>query len=355
MLTDVKAMTPEWLTAHLRENGYLAQGEVTAVNCSPTIERMAAFITPLKISYSADTPPSAPTALIHKLFRSSHFRGGIAEVPFYSKIVTSVANAAVPQCFGSYINYETKLAALLLQDISQTHNQLPWPIPDNLLDEAALHQFADEILKFHTHWWQHPQLNDDLFLRPHGGPLRMVQAITPDGIRQHAANIMQLFPEMVAKLGDKFRPHWHGIYERAIEKWPELLIQRTQNGQGVTLIHGDYHLFNTYFPNDPSAHGLMILDWETYKRGLGVYDLAYPMTLSLMAHRRRQLERPLLRYYHTQLLAAGIENYGWDDCLADYRLSVLACLFPPLLWPRHESIEDAMVAFNDWGCIELIR
>jgi thiamine kinase-like enzyme len=46
-------------------------------------------------------------------------------------------------------------------------------------------------------------------------------------------------------------------------------------GKNLTLLHGDAHLWNLYYPKDPETDRIILFDWETIKRGLGAYDLAY--------------------------------------------------------------------------------
>lgn len=51
----------------------------------------------------------------------------------------------------------------------------------------------------------------------------------------------------------------------------------------------------------------------------------------------------------------GDIDFPYDLCKADYRLSVLACLFPQLSWHRPGMLACTMAAFEGWKCEDLLR
>jgi len=61
----VDPITPDWLTAVLREAGVLRQGTVTRVE-SEQIDAFNSATSHLRVQYSADATPDAPTGLILK-------------------------------------------------------------------------------------------------------------------------------------------------------------------------------------------------------------------------------------------------------------------------------------------------
>ena len=138
-----------------------------------------------------------------------------------------------------------------------------------------------------------------------------------------------------------------------IERYPEVFIERISDPNGITLLHGDAHLGNYYYPKNPDRDSLILFDWETYKRGLAAYDLAY-----LMVHGTRgraELEPRLMVFYYDTLTAMGVRGYSREQFEYDYRLSVATCTFCPLVWKRPWSFRRAMRAYEDWDCEELLR
>ena len=66
-------------------------------------------------------------------------------------------------------------------------------------------------------------------------------------------------------------------------------------------------------------------------------------------------ESPLMDFYYKRLIAGGIENYSRDQFEYDYRLSVLSCVFCPILWKRAFSVRNAIKAYQDWDCGALLE
>ena len=69
---------------------------------------------------------------------------------------------------------------------------------------------------------------------------------------------------------------------------------------------------------------------------------------------RKELGSPMMDLYYGGLVAGGIEGYGREDFEYDFRLSVLSCVFCPIIWKRGFSVRSAMSAFEDWGCEALL-
>ena len=355
--TRLEAITPQWLTNHLRESGHLAQGAVESIDFGETIDTKASFATPITVSYIPGSSESAPRWLFFKRTRPNTYWGLAAEVIFYKEFAAEAEGLAIPRHYFAFADHEQQVCALIQEDVSFSHERLAIPLPPDRPTTKEWEQVVDELVKLHVHWWNHPLLAERL-VDEQGGPLNMAHAATIDVIQRYGRQMAERFPSVVANWGDALSPEWKAVCERVIGIWPELLSRRINSGLGLTMIHGDYHLWNIFFPraNKPdtpvSCTVPLILDWETFKRGVGVYDLAY---LLIGSGHRKQQEQPMLKRYHDGILEAGINNYTWASCEADYRLSIIACLFPPLKWERIEALAWVMAAFEEWSCSELIR
>jgi thiamine kinase-like enzyme len=95
----------------------------------------------------------------------------------------------------------------------------------------------------------------------------------------------------------------------------------------VACIHRDIHVDNLLFGDPDQQPAFRIVDWQTVGKGRAVSDVGYFLISSLPIEDRRQHESRLLRLYHDLLLQAGVQDYSFDDCWLDYRLSALAKLF----------------------------
>lgn len=104
------------------------------------------------------------------------------------------------------------------------------------------------------------------------------------------------------------------------------------------------------------------IDWQFWHPTVCGTDLAFMITTEWEPSVRRQLEETLLRRYHETLRQRGVQGYSWDDCWADYRLSIiLVSIFIPVWrhsifkWePDLTTIERGMAAFEDSRCAELL-
>ncbi len=341
-----------WLTSRLSDQGYLSPGEVLRITPGQSFESTAAFITPLTVTYPCNAPASAPRQLIVKVYRKDWYGGGLAEAAFYQEFVAAMPVAPVVSCYDITIVPEHHYCRLVLQDISKTHAP-----PAGPPSQAQLEEIVDGLLQFHTQWWEHPRISRSDFFGMAGGPLRMVHATKEATFLTYCQHIARGFGAFADSLGDKLPDEWRQLCERAIAAWPSLFLNRVSAGKALTFIHGDFGLWNIYLPHDPETHRLCFLDWETYKRSIGVYDLAYMLVTADYfgdLDRRNRVEAQLLRRYHDGLLAHGVTDYDWDDCGYDYRLSVIANLFPPMGWQRLRDLQAAITAFHKWGCADLL-
>jgi hypothetical protein len=91
-------------------------------------------------------------------------------------------------------------------------------------------------------------------------------------------------------------------------------------------------------------------------------DLAFMIALHWHRGVRQQLELPLLRFYHDELVGAGVANYSFEDHLLDYRRCAVRNLtirvifwargMPPEGW-RHR-LDCALAAYRDLDGAELL-
>ncbi|MDP6495885.1 MAG: hypothetical protein QGI09_10825, partial [Dehalococcoidia bacterium] len=116
-----------------------------------------------------------------------------------------------------------------------------------------------------------------------------------------------------------------------------------------------------------NSQSLVVFDWEFCARGRGTYDVATFISEAFPPERRRNEEMGLLRMYHSLLLEYGIRNYSFEDCLRDYRLSMLEVF---IFWVvvggycdyegdratvyLHNSLERFNAAIGDLDCVEFL-
>lgn len=118
-----------------------------------------------------------------------------------------------------------------------------------------------------------------------------------------------------------------------------------------TVVHGDARIGNMMFARDKEHGRFVLFDWQAVRKGVGVYDLAYFLILSLAAEHREKVEEQCLREYHFALLAVGVTNYSWQQLQDDYNhasICVLTLLSLPLLSGEASAEGEAEQVFK-WG------
>lgn len=353
MIASAEQITPQWLTKRFQQKGHLSQHSVIDVQVDETFESTAAFFTRLKVTYSTESEHRPHTDLIFKNYKEGWFGGGIAESVFFNEIVAQMPDPPVFRCYDFDYDRDSRHCYFIFEDASVTHTETP-PKAEGRFTVALYKQVIDQLLKFHTQWWEHPRISQADFLRGKGGPLRMADAATPEIIRIYCEHWREeLLPQFVDKAQDELPQEVFDFAHHAVNGWERLYTERIKDNKALTFLHGDLHHWNLFYPKNPETDGLYFVDWETYKRGMGPYDLCY-LVGGDSSPQRHEIEKDLLRYYYDGLVKGGILGYSWEDCVYDYRLSVIATLFPPIGWQSAFRFKLRYVHFQNWNCQELL-
>ena len=171
----------------------------------------------------------------------------------------------------------------------------------------------------HAHWW---------------GTQRLAEAGAPIHNAAHVQNFVDIAEPGVGHIASQFsselKPHWGSLVRELFAKHPQAIVQRTQDSNGFTLIHGDAGSANILVPR-VGDRPIYIIDRQPFNWSLttwlGVYDLAYAIVLDWETEIRRQYEIPILKHYHEHLIKNGVKNYSWDKLYDDYRLCVAMCVY----------------------------
>jgi hypothetical protein len=366
-ITSLEQITPAWLTTVLHRAGALPRGEVQAV----VFGRNPAFnstVTHLALSYTGDAPATAPRRLVLKRNLDEPWakRAGAREAAFYSLVATlpDPLPMLVP-CYDAAHDPTTGNGHLLLLDVGATHH-IALPRDDHLSTETNMpaprdmEAVVDALAALHARWWQHPLLGTDIPV----GPWWQDQPHYEHEIRRREAAFAALcvaerswFPQPVQRL-----------YERALAGlpvlWRRFLQPRLPALHNLTLTHNDSYFANFLCPDDPGG-ATYIVDWQEPAAGRGADDMANLLATFWTREQRAQDQREtrLLRRYYGGLCAHGVQGYGWDDFMTDYRIGIVEWLFVPVQdradgspasywWPKMQCL---VAAYEDHDCAALLR
>jgi thiamine kinase-like enzyme len=347
----LETFSAEVLTERLRASGALPRGRVTAVEAGERRPTIVSTVSSLRVAYSADAPPEAPTRLFLKATRDGLDPGlqsvGEREVAFYRQAAPLMPGGPIPRCYDA--EFRDGRFHLLLEDLSETHTIITfWPIPP---DDGACERIIDTWARFHAFWWRHPSLGRDV------GAFLDEAALARIG-----AEYGERYGRFAATLGDRLEPAARSIYAHVLGARGRLVTPERLYAT-YTVGHGDAHVWNLLYPCDGAATaGIRLIDWDTWRIGRAAADLAYMMAVHWYPERRARLEAPLLERYHAGIRAHGVTDYSLERLWEDYRLSVIGHLaipvwqqtlgIPAAVWWSH--LHRIIAAFEDLDCAALL-
>jgi hypothetical protein len=361
VLKDPNDATARWLTDALRAHGALRRGHVVDVHRGAAQSTSTWQLHSLELRYSPDAAaaPEAddlPKRLLLKVSHDAPHHGLNTgkEVWFYRHVATEESMRSVPlvRCYAAGHEPPYGASHALVDDLSATHGQPPLL----LLPTHAHCVHAIEVLaQLHAAWWQHPRLASG-----HDVAKRLAWEREAAQAIGRLEPIETLVPTFLAYLGDRLASNERDVFERFLASDARRRERRQRRPQ--TMRHGDAHWWNFLYPNDPTVGTTQVLDWGSWRTGVGTDDLAYLIALHAGRAWRSRFEEDLLRRYHGALTAAGVSGYDWSACWDDYRWSVIdSLLIAPHFWSINvpasiwwPKVECGLAAFEDLHCADLL-
>jgi hypothetical protein len=309
VITSLEQVTPAWLTGVLAQSAALTRGAVAGFDVDTGRGNWSTNAS-LKLQYTAgsqgDLPPSLFLKLVNADLGDEYFSD--SEVTYYTRDYVDVPDAPLIRCYHAVFSKEKRCYHLLLEDLSATHVEAVDKTPTLELGLAL----AEGLAAIHARWW---------------GAVRLAAAGAPIHSPEHIQRFVDIAEpgvgHILARFSAELEPHWPETMQRLFSRHPQAMIERSQDANGFTLIHGDVGAYNILVPRD-GDRPLYVIDRQPFDWSLttwlGVYDLAYAMVLDWEVETRRNLELPVLRHYHQQLLGRGVSGYPWEQLWDDYRL-----------------------------------
>ena len=307
-------ITPTWLTAALKHGGSLSDASVTSYSVEKVNEGKGFMneIVRLKLDYD-DEPGNLPPSIIIKLPSTDPALKALEEkertcqreIRFYTDIAPD-AGLGTPYCYFGDIDPATGHAILLLEDMGDARHGDS--VAGCSLDDAenALRQIAE----FHANWWNNPGLDGYSWL-----PLKDVET----------SLYQELYPKtwelLLGQVGSRMPKELRSVGDRLCPAIPAIKAQLSS--PPLTMTHGDYRLDNCFLGTAANPRSLVVFDWQYCARGRGTLDAASFILEAYPPQDRRREEMNLLKVYHSHLTKNRIYDYTFEDCLRDYKLSIL--------------------------------
>jgi len=311
VITSIDHVTTEWLTTVLSQSGALTRGAVASFE-SGTGQGNWSTSASLIVKYTEGAQGSLPQRLFLKMVNTDleDESFGESEVTYYTRDYVDVENAPLIRCYDAVCSEEQKRYHILLDDLSETHIEAAEK--ESTLEYGLA--LAEGLAAMHARWW---------------GAERLAEAGATMHSAPHIQNFVDIAEPGVNHILNRFsadlKPDWPHAMHELYSKHPQAMIDRTQNANGFTLIHGDVGSKNILVPRDGNRP-VYIIDRQPFNWSLtswlGVYDLAYAIVLDWETETRRRHEMSILRHYHEHLIKNGVTGYAWKQLYDDYRLCV---------------------------------
>jgi hypothetical protein len=313
IVDTIEELTPEWFTGALNDGGTLgADASVSAVRSELIGTGQVGMVVRCELDYEGDAG-EAPSAVVVKLpsAEPGNRQVGIAmglyesEVRFYREIAPRV-DAAIPRLHWADVEPESGRITLVIDDLT-TCAEVGDMIAKSTPEQAQL-AFA-ELVKLQAPLWNDPALRSLPWLADPARAQVMFDAVAPAIEPFKAAYGHRLEPEHVA-LVERLGPR--------AASWPAKALV-----DPLVVIHGDYRLDNMLFGTVPGTPAISVLDWQACRLGPPLLDHSIFLGSCMSTEDRRANESDLLRGYHDGLVAAGVRDFTFADCMDSYRISAL--------------------------------
>jgi thiamine kinase-like enzyme len=348
LIKDFSEINPLWIVDLLSQKFTLNASDISNIEIINKFRTPTSKIARVEISYrnkNANLPASLFVKISKGKLKGELAKVGKKEVCFYKNIADKYDKNNILNCYFAEWDEDGELFNFVFEDLTNSHFNTQWPIPPNM---KLCYQIMDVLAKIHSSFWAAPNLNDICHVVDKKSLEKKFKQFSEDRL-----------DKFISHMGDRLSEKSKEIIQFCKDNY-SVYINRTLGHKNLTLIHRDSHFWNILIPRSENGN-IKIIDWQTYGIGLGARDLAYMIALHWYPNRRKEHEHKLLHSYHQSLLKNGIQNYSFDNFLADYKLSILDVLFIPIrqwsnkvdamIWWSH--LERGLNAFDDLHCRQL--
>ena len=302
-------VTAQWLTTCLRASGH-PRAEVRRFTARNIGTGQIGQCVRYELDY-VSPDPSYPERLVGKFASDDPVSSGTGvalrnyyrEVRFYEHLAEKLS-MRIPRCYFAAIEGEGPRFALLLEDMypAEQGNQLAG------CSATVAKASVLELVGMQAPSWCDESLRQFDWLVP-------PPSATPP---PETSNLYaQLLPGFLERFSDRLTPEQARIIAQVADS-PNAPVFAPTAGK-FCLEHVDYRLDNMLIDETQDPPQVTVVDWQSVKLGKPLNDVAYFLGAGLLPEVRREVEEDIVRSYHSALLAAGIQDFGWDECWSDYR------------------------------------
>ena len=308
---SAEGFTVDWLNQAMTESGVLGDYRVASVKVLDSdIPGQTAEIAQLEVEYDSDACP-LPNRLIAKYTSKNPdlietvinaYQQYWRETSFYVELPE--VGIARPRCLYAKHVPDSQEFVLLMNDLAPAESP-SWAATPEQVVEAAAH-----LPGMHARFWNDAMLKEKDWL---------VQIENRDFYKVSAAAALGAVPKIreVFGTGAEATIEAFAYYADNIDTVLDYLETRP-----YTLVHGDYHPKQMFFPTDKGGE-FAVIDWQFSFVAPGPLDLARITVTGQNTGDRRANEPSILDTYLSGLKASGVADYSRESLEDDYRFGIL--------------------------------
>jgi hypothetical protein len=298
----------EWLNHVL--SGHLQGHSVTACKAAYSSEPgQTAEVLDIQLEYS-DAACPLPGRMIAKITSHnpelSELLNGMGfyarEAQFYKHFADTGIRTA--DCYFSEYDAESQRMIILMEHLAPSRSP-SWGIS---LEQV---RYACRVLPaFHAKWWNDENLKSMPFLN---------QMPSEDFLKP----MIDLAHSAADKVAEVFGNEADTSI-RCLDAFARNYDQVTSwiSNRPFTLVHGDYHAKQLFFPTAAGGH-FAVIDWQYPFVAQGAWDLVRILSLCVDTSTRREQQEAFLAGYHRGLAEHGVTNYTRDDLDMDLKIGAI--------------------------------
>jgi aminoglycoside/choline kinase family phosphotransferase len=310
MPENADQITDAWLTEVLRNHGTLTHAVVSGHSIEPVKYQVgSAAILRITLDYDQHEE-STPRTLIAKLVATQQTdtqksqAASLREASFY-RYLGAEPGIPIPACYHAQVDEPSGVGILLLEDMGACRVGTLDGCPEDV--ELAVRHLA----RFHARWWNSERLDEMPWLfHTVGAGAEPVLDELRNTLADALARVQEVFGERLPK-----------TLEQVAERMLSLDQLGFSNGT-FTLVHGDYHPGQIFFPSG-NAGRFAVFDWEAVHVGSGGEDLASLLATGLTIDQRVRCEGRMVSLYCEIIGQHGVTGYKLEHCWRDVRQGLL--------------------------------
>lgn len=346
LITHIRQLTPETLTAIFQHNGILEHGAtVSEIRVQESHETTTGHVHFLRVSYrDYRSLKRAPHRIFVKITRP-----GLAfaerEALFYEMVAPEMQNQhsagdlVFPVSYDTYYDEDKQQAHFLLEDLSDGFRPAADGQPPSKVHREKM---MERLAFFHAFWWGHPDLK------------KFTPAYDDTALDNLVIRYQAAFEAFAPVMRNKLPFNQWALLEQIVTKLPPKRRETMIKGLDLTLVHRDTHPNNFLY----SFNNVKLIDWQSWRTDHGLDDVAYLIACHLPEPVQRLETRSLLQKYYNTLQKANIQGYTWEDCQYDYLASLARCVgFLLVVWkaqtPDFTQGQRALKALDEMGGMKI--